>query len=292
MMMFNTVFKTILVSVWLLCLGWLIRYEAFPHWFDETAQGYKMLSRELPAIRDTWMKVMSEGKHVGYVNTSIEMEDREGREVLLMSTQLLLRLDLQGSAEMLRLQNKVRLNARHELMGSESSFSLGRMSGRMDITATERSETYAVAARFNEIQFNRHIRIPSGAVLFSPLMDAGMRSVRPGRSMKIRTVDPFSFSGELQTVEIEGLSSSLQAVEGEDREVLVTRVAVHVGDLVLHSEVDEYGRVLRQETPFGLIFEQGTAQEAMKVPPENMLNPLTLLSSPALPPMMNLPVSP
>lgn len=291
-MMFNMVFKTVMVSVWLLCMGWLIRYEAFPHWFDDTVQGYKMLSRDLPAIRDTWMKVMASGKHVGYVNTSIEMEDKEGQEILLMSTQLLLRLDLQGTTQMLRLQNNVRLNARHELMGSESRFSLGRMSGQMDITGTERGETFDVAATFNEIQFNRQIRIPSGAVLFSPLMDAVIGSVRPGRSMKIRTLDPFSFSGELRTIEMKGLSSSRQKLEGEDREVLVTRVAVHVGDLVLHSEVDEFGRVLRQETPFGLIFEQSSAQEAMKVPPENNLNPLTLLSSPAFPTLMNLPVGP
>ncbi|MEX2606535.1 MAG: hypothetical protein WD708_04250, partial [Kiritimatiellia bacterium] len=288
-MMFNTVFKTGLVSVWLLCMGWLIRYEAFPHWFDDTVQGYKSLSRDLPAIRDTWMKVMAEGKHVGYVNSSIEMEDQEGQEMLLMSTQLLLRIDLQGVTEMLRLHNKVRLNSRHELTGSESSFSLGRISGQMNITGTEKNEIFDVAAQLNEIQFNRQIRIPAGAVLFSPLMDAGMRSVRPGRSLKIRTLDPFSFSGELQTVEIKGLSSERRLLEGEEREVLVTRVAVHVGDLVLYSEVDEFGRVLRQETPFGLIFVQSTAQQAMKVPPENNLNPLTLISSPAFPTMMNLP---
>jgi hypothetical protein len=271
-------------------MGWLIRYEAFPHWFDDTVQGYKMLSRDLPAIRDTWMKVMSDGKHVGYVNSSIEMEDVEGQEVLVMSTQMQLRIDLQGTAEMLRLQNEVKLNSQHELIGSESDFSLGRISGQLNIMGTDRKDAFDVKAQFNEIQFNRQIRIPPGAVLFSPLMDAGMRSVRPGRSMKIRTLDPFSFSGELQTVEIKGIESSRRRLEGEDRDLLVTRVAVHVGDMVLYSDVDEYGRVLRQETPFGLIFVQSTAHEAMKVPPENKLNPLTLISSPAFPTMMNLPV--
>lgn len=290
-MALQAVLKILILSVWLVTMGWLIRYEAFPQWFDETMQGYRELSRHLPALRDSWMKIMSEDQHVGYVNSSIEMTDTAGEEQLQMSTQLFMRIDFQGSSQLLRLNNEVRLDARQNLKSSLSTFSMGPYAGRITLTPTEEERRFQMEVQFNEIKFQRMVDLPAGAVISSPLLDAGLRTVKVGKTVKIRSMDPFSPSAELRTVEITGLSSSTRTLPGESQEVDVTRVQMKFGEWILFAEVDEYGRIVTQETPFGLTFVQSEANSAMKIPDENSLDPFTLLSSPALTSMIKLPVS-
>lgn len=272
-------------------MGWLVRYEAFPQWFDETMQGYRELSRHLPALRDSWMKIMADDKHVGYVNSSIEMMEADGEEQLQMSTQLFIRIAFQGQTQLLRLNNEVRLDSRQEMQSSLSTFSMGPYNGRLSLTPREEKNKFVMEVQFNEIKFKRDVDFPPGVVISSPLMDAGLRTVKVGKTVKIRSMDPFSPAGELQTVAITGLSVESRILPGETQALEVTRVQIKFGDWLLHAEVDEFGRIVTQETPFGLTFVQSEANEAMKIPHENSLDPLTLLSSPAMPSLMNLPVS-
>lgn len=275
--------KSLLLATWLLCMGWLIRFEAFPHWFDRDLRGYRELSGRLPALQDSWMKVLADGKQVGYLNSTVEMREEEGKERLLLGTRLHLRLRVGGRGESLRFVSEVRLNARQELMGSSSNFFMGDLEGDLELVSTGEKEMYTLRARLKDVQWNRDIRIPREAVVSSPLLDAGLRSVRPGRTLRIRTLDPFSMSGELRTVELEGLSSGMERPPGYPKPVEVTHVVLRMGDLRLDSWVDAYGRVVRQTTPFGLSMVIADAQEAMEVPEGNAVDPLTLMSGFPLP---------
>lgn len=288
-MSLNALFKFTVITVWLVAAGWLIRFEAFPHLFDETMQGYRELSKHLPAMRDSWMRIMAGDEHVGYVNSSIEMMDAQGEEQLVLSTQLQIRIQFQGDLELLRLDNKVTLDARQELLASLSTFSMGPFEGSLSLTPAEDSDKFEMAVQFNDLKFVRSIDIPEGAVISSPLLDAGLRAVKVGRTVKIRSMDPFSPSGDLRTMEITGLSTSSRRLPGETSEVEVTRVKMKVGELVLHAEVDEYGRIVQQDTPFGITFVLSESGQAMKVPKGNALDPSTLLSSSSLPSYINLP---
>lgn len=270
--------KFTIVSIWLAVMGWLIRFEAFPHLFDPTLQGYRDLSRNLPALRDSWMKVMSGDQHVGYINSSIEMKEEEGEERLQMSTQALVRVFFQGKLDLMRLTNQVTLDARQELIGSLSSFSLGTYSGSLQLEPAGAADKFIMSIRFNDIKMKREIQIPRGAIISSLFMDTGLRSVKAGKTVTLRTVDPFSFSGELNTVEVTGLSSEWRRLPGESRDVLVTRVRMKTGELEVEAEVDEYGRIIRQETPFGLTFEQSEAGVAMKIPKGQGFDPMQILS--------------
>lgn len=290
-MSLNAGFKISILTVWLLTLGWLIRYEAFPHWFDETMQGYRELSRHMPALRDSWMKIMDGDRHVGYINSAIEMIDVEGEEQLQLSTQLFMRIYYQGQLQLLRLYNEVHLDASQELQGSVSSFSMGPFDGKLSVEPQEKNDRFLMKVEFNDFKFQKEIDLPPGVVMSSPLMDAGLRNVKVGRTVKIRSMDPFSPTGELRTMEITGLSSESRVLPGGDQSVEVTRVQITFGELLLHAEVDEFGRIVTQETPFGLVFVQSEANEAMKIPAQNALDPQTLLSSPAMSSMMKFPVS-
>ncbi|WFB34946.1 hypothetical protein P3T73_12330 [Kiritimatiellota bacterium B12222] len=288
-MYLNAVVKFFILLVWMGTFGWLIRYEAFPHLFDDTVDGYRELARHLPALRDTWMKVESGGKHVGYVNSSIEMVESEGEEQLLLNTQLLLRMRIYGELSLLRLNSEVKLDARQKLVASLSTFSLGEHSGRLSILPIAESKKFEMSVQFNDFKILRQIDIPRGAVISSPLMDAGLRTVKVGGEVNIRTLDPFSMSGELHTVAIKGISTSQQLLPGEDKLLEVTQVEMKIGEMILHAEVDEYGRIVRQDTPFGVEFVLSEASHAMKIPQGNYLDPLTLMSTDSLSSFIKLP---
>ncbi len=291
LMPFNGVFKFSVIALWFISMGWLIRYEAFPQWFDPTIQGYRELSRHLPALRDSWMKIMADDKHVGYVNSAIEMMEVAGEEQLQMSTQLYIRIAFQGQTQLLRLDNEVRLDSRQEMKSSLSTFSMGPFSGRLSLTPRNEKNTFLMEVQFNEIKFQRDVELPPGVVISSPLMDAGIRTVKVGKTVKIRSMDPFSPSGDLQTVTITGLSAESRILPVETQAVEVTRVQMKFGDWLLDAEVDEFGRIVMQETQFGLTFVQSEANTAMKIPAANSLDPLTLMTSPAMPSLINFPVS-
>lgn len=278
-----------MLTLWLLSMGWLIRYEAFPHWFDSTVQGYREMSRHLPALRDSWMKILSEGEHVGYVNNSIEMTEVEGEEQLQMNTQILLRIRYGGGLELVRLSNEVQLDARQNLMGSFSTFSLAAMSGSLRLEPVEETRTFEMTVTFNQMQFSRSITLPPGAVISSPLMDTGLRAVKVGKTIRIRSFDPFSPSGELRTMEVTGVSRERRRFPGQEQEVEVTQVRIRFGDWDLKAEVDEFGRIVYQETPFGLTFVQSDASVAMKIPQNQAFDPVRLLSGQNLPSLINFP---
>lgn len=289
-MSLNGIIKFSVISVWLIAMGWLIRFEAFPGFFDPTLQGYREMARHLPALRDSWMKVMSEGKQVGFINSSIEMTEVDGEEQLQMRTQLLMRIHFQGKLELMRLNNEVHLDARQMLTGSYSSFSMGPYAGSLSLVPGNGQDNFLMTVQFNDIHFKREVKLPASAVIASPLMDAGLRSVKVGQTLKIRSMDPFSLSGDLRTVEIRGLSMEERILPGTVEPVKVTTVAMKMGDLELHSEVDEYGRILRQETPFGFTFLKSEANEAMKIPRDQAFDPMTLLSGSQLSSFFKLPV--
>jgi len=270
-------------------MGWLIRYEAFPQFFDPTLQGYREMSRTLPALRDSWMKILSNGEHVGYVNSSIEMTEVEGEEQLQMRTQILIRVYYQGRFELVRLTNEVLLDSRQDLTGSLSTFSAGTYTGSLHLEPIEGSKDFTMTAQLNQMKFKRQISLPPGVVISSPLMDTGLRSVTVGKTVYIRTMDPFSPTGELRTVEVTGISVESRTLPGEERPLDVTLVSIKMGDWDLEAEIDEFGRIVRQETPFGMTFVQSDASTAMKIPKDNAFDPVQLLSTSSYPSFMKLP---
>jgi hypothetical protein len=277
--MLTSLAKWTVLILWLGSMGWLVRFEAYPYLFDDTVQGYRELSGDLPALRDSWMKILSNGEHVGYLNSTIEMEDVEGKEELVLATSLSLQVRFQGRPQPLRFQNEVRLNPRHELVSSASSFFLSGISGSLNLIPSGVPNEYRLDLEVNEVKLSRKVTLPDEAIISSPLMDQVLRDVRPGQTLRIRSMDPFSMSGELQTIEITGMKTERKFIPLFDEFLEVTRVESRFGDLVLESDVDEYGRVLWQKTPFGLTFVHSTANRAVRLPEGNALDPAELFSS-------------
>lgn len=293
MMSFNFLIKILILSVWLGCMAWLIRYEAFPHLFEDTLQGYQALARDMPALRDSWMKVMANDQHVGYANSTIELEEDNGRESLSMRSQFQLRVLWQETQHTLRFNSQIRLGQNQQLLKAVFTFSMADYSGDMTITPTDTKDDFLLTGRIQSMPpFQRRIKIPPEALLSSPLLDAGLQAVRPGGFRRIRTIDPLSATGETRDMIVRGESYEVLRFSDDSPPIRVTRISMQMGEITLRAWVDDYGRVMRQETPFGLVLVASTAQQAMQIPSGNAVEPLSLLKTNLITSWPPMPITP
>lgn len=299
MMSVYTVIKFFLVVGWLLGMGWLIRFEAFPHLFEETARGYEALTRDVPALSDNWMRVMAGDKHVGYLHSSTQIDEANGREELALESDLVLRIRLGGTERILKLESEVRLNERSEFLHSRLWCSIGGMlEGEMSLRPEEGSDAFDLTLHIEfeelpEMRISRVIEIPQNVIVASPMLDNGLRSLRPGQTMRFRTLDPFSADGGIRTLVLRGeeVSEEERAQFDEDRGE-VRKISMVLGDLTMNAWMDEYGRTLRQETPLGVTLVLSTPRESVQIPKGSALDFQDLLSNSPMSSFPQLPVAP
>jgi hypothetical protein len=280
-------------------MGWLIRFEAFPHWFEETSRGYETLTHDLPALRDSWMKVFADDRHVGYVHSSTQIEEVEGREQLALNSQMVLRLLLGGEPRMLRFHSEVRLNGDSEFLRSSLSCSIsGLLKGEISLEPEPGDTRYRMRLEMEletmpDVRLSRLIEVPRDVIVASPLLDNGLRALRPGQVMRIRTLDPFSVDGSTRTLVLRGeKDDGWNEVTMDGERLDVRKVSMTLGDIRLNAWLDEYGRTLRQETPFGLTLVLSDSNKAVQIPGENSLDFSELLNRSPLSSFSEFPVAP
>lgn len=295
------ILKSVIIAVWIGCTAWLIRFEAYPQWFEDTVQGYKELARELPAIRDSWLKVMVEDKHVGYAHSSTQIDEKDGEEVIVMSSQLYLRLLMPTGISDLRMRSEIRLDAREEFQASTLRFFLQDfVDGEINLNRVDaRKNLVSIVGEVKVLQLppfkiDRTFELPSEAIVSSPLLDFGLSQLKPGEELRIRTLDPFSFGGSTQTLVLRGEAQEVWPEGPEGTEIKVYKVSMNLDqyNLSMNAWIDEYGRVLRQETPFGVHLVYSTSSQAGQIPEESALELNTFLSSSPIPTLQALPFTP
>jgi len=270
--------KALMILLWLGAVGWLIRREAFPHWFQTESAGYRTVLRELPAVRDSWMKVLAEGKHVGYANSTIELEEADGREQLLLLSQFMLMVAMPQGPEQLRVTTQARLSGAQQLLRFEAALFFQQWQGNITGVRAQ-GDQFDVTLQFGPLAFTRRVSIPDQAVLNNPLGDVSLPPLREGQELRLRTMDPLSLSTEPREVVFRGEGHELIRI-GRQEPQEARLITMTSGDMLLRIWADEFGQVLRQETPFGLVLESSTVQDAIRVPGGNALNPLTLQQQP------------
>lgn len=294
-----SVIKYTLVLGWILAMGWLIRFEAFPHWFEDFSRGYPALTRDLPALRDNWMKVFAGDKHVGYLNSTTQLVEEDSREEVSLASQLLLRLRWGGEVRIMKLRSEVRLNEQSHLLNSRLEGSIGGvLDGSMTLRPEEGGSRFrlSVLVEFKDlpdIRFSRPIEVPSNVIVASPMLDNGIRSLRPGETMRIRTLDPFSADGGIRTLVLRGEKDpdwEETTMEGET--LAVRKITLTMGELTMNAWLDEYGRTLRQETPFGLTLVLSTPSDSVQIPDDAALDFQDLMSNSPLPSFSTFPETP
>lgn len=243
-------------------MSWLVRFEAFPHLFDNSLLGYQDAVKNLPQLMDSWMMVLSDGKHVGYSYSSVDREDDSTFSGMRLQSVFFLQLSAAERIENFRLTSTVLLDERQELQEFEFSGTFSGMSGRVEGHRLE-GEDYEVVMSVQDQELRRgRMAVPADALLYMPTMESVFRRLKEGSTLRIRTLDPLT--GRKHDLLLRGMEDTELILHTDETPKPVRHVQMEMNELILNAWIDDRGRVLRQETPFpGLILEHAVSSDAI-----------------------------
>ena len=247
------------VLVWLGLVCWLIRYEAFPELFTRTISGYEQLLSEDLVLVDSWMSVMHDGVPTGYTHTSMEMDEDDPDERYAVESRVHLNLNLLGKRQDVYATSSAYLDSAYRL--KRFSFLLTAERYRFRLEATRAGGTvFDVVLKSGTVSQTTTIEIPDDVILYSPASELALTRLRPGQQARVKTLDPATLGAV--DVLATGLRTEAVRVGGVEHEATV--VEIEYQGLTLLSWVDDKGRLLKQQTPFGWSIERCTADDAIK----------------------------
>jgi hypothetical protein len=252
------VIQGLVVCLWLVFAGWLIRYEAYPEWFSNTPLGYRHLFARGPVLLDAWMKVLYEDQPIGYTHTRVDLDDSDPVHQVLLNSQMALDMNIMGESQRLRVNAGAVLDAMYALQ--EFSFNMG----------ADKYSFIMKGRRLEEDQFEVRIKSPAGTqvsrmeipkdvVIHSPMLEMNLKELKPGKSILLRTLDPATMT----VIDMEVKALRRETIEHRGESVETTVLETQNQGVAFLTWMDDEGTVLRQETPFGWTMEACPPEEAM-----------------------------
>ena len=238
--------------------GWLFRYEAFPGWFTRALPGYRGILPGGPVVLDSWMKILFQGKPIGYSQTQITTDEKNPAEQYKVTSKTILNINVMGEPQNITIAADASLNALYDLQRFYFLMAAERYSIRVDGRRKGR-ETFV--ARITSPAGIRHVtvKIPDDAILYSPMLELSLSRLKPGQELRVKTLDPTTLS--TADVIVRAVGSEMLRVNGQEQSATVLEMDVH--GMKVRAWMDSDGRMLRQDTPFGWTMEATTAEEAL-----------------------------
>jgi len=245
-------------AIWLLSMGWLVRYEAFPHLFTHMLPGYRLLERRNPIVGDWWMKILLDSEQVGYSHTTLDFDETDPVRHYRIQNETVLALNVMGEQQHIRSSARVALDMLYQVQQFIFAYASGPYSVRIlgQRVAPQRFQVgiYSPAGRYQT-----EVELPEGTVIADLMPESGMLDLRPGQQIALRTFNPATLSSSI--VRIRALR--YEDVEMDSEEVVRALViSIDYEGMQTISWLCPDGRVLRQETPFGLTLVACSAEEA------------------------------
>jgi hypothetical protein len=250
--------RTALVAVWVLLLGWFVRYEAFPDVFSGASRGYSSLLGKDLLLEDSWMRIVYKGQPLGYSHTSIERSDENPLHNVTMRATVFLRLGMLGEKQDMRVEVSAHLDVLSHLQDFE--FSLWSRGYQMRMRGVRtRGATFKVSTRTNGNVSSQTLEIPDDVVLYSPMTELAVKRLKPGQQLVVKVLDPTTMATMPVTIK----AAKAEKLKMADGERDATLLEVTYLNTTSRSWVDAEGRSLREETPFGWVLERCSFEDAM-----------------------------
>lgn len=246
----------------LVMTGWLIRYEAFPSYFTERAAGYRGMLTTGALLVDQWTKISYDGAPIGYSHTQLASheEDEDEEDMTRLQNRTYLELKVLGRPQRILVTATLSLDAAYRLQRFDFALSSSPYSARI-YGERRQGEQFAVEVRSKAGVSRMELDIPDDVVIYSPLTEMGLRKLKPGQALQIRTLDPVS----LTVGDIRCRAVGRETIEHRGRAVSAMKLEVSYRGTSVYSWMDDTGRIIRQETPLGWVMEASDQEEALNL---------------------------
>lgn len=249
--------RVIAILFWLAMAGWLIRFEACSEYFTHKSVGYKTFLSNNVLITDSWMKIIYDGAPIGYSYIGMELDENNPLNYYKISSRVILSLNMMGFQKLISVNTVAWLDVVYDLQSFDFAMASEGTVVRMKARRTK-GDNFDVLMNTAGAIRRMNIEIPSDVVVYSPMMEMSLKNLKPGEKLLIKTLNPVT------------MSSTTVAITALRKEKLTLGDAVY-DSIVLSSEydgmkvlswIDEEGKSLRQETPFGWVLERCSDDEA------------------------------
>lgn len=243
---------------WLVMTAWLVRYEAFPEKFTDAAGGYRALLQRGPLILDSWMQIESQGLPIGHSHTWIDTNLDNNQAAYTVKNQTVLNFRLMGQSQWIGITVDAVLDDQYSLQHFSavmvSSVYTTRIEGRRG-----KKGVFDVVMKTPAAEKHFQMEIPDDVVIYSAMSEMAMKKLVPGESIRIKTIDPLS----LTVAEV-----VIEAVRREDLDhggvnKATTLLNIVYRGMSVSAWIDDEGRLLREETPFGWTMRASSSREIM-----------------------------
>lgn len=255
----RTIAKLLCVTVCVAMTTWLVRYEAFPGYFAATSAGYRNLFDLGTLLVDQWTKITYEGQPIGYSHTELashrEGDDPEG-EMSRLQNRTVLEMKILGMPQRVTTTTVVALDEAQRLQRFTFVLAAEKYTARISAKRA-RGTAFEVEVHTGAATQTIEIEIPDDVVIYSPLTEMALRNLKPGKTFRIKTLDPITF--RVANLVCRAIDYETLTLNGED--IRTTRMEVNYQGMVVQSWMDAQGRVVRQETPLGWVMEKSSREE-------------------------------
>lgn len=251
-------FRVIIIAFWLLMNGWLLRHEIFPERFSESMGGYQALLRKGPLILDSWMQIESQNSPIGYSHTWVDTSFEYNETAYTVRNQTMLNFKIMGQKQWIVVSADAVLDDQYCLQNFSavmySSLYTTRVEGKRI-----KNGFFNVSIKTPADTKSYNLEIPEDVVIYSSMIEMAMRRLNPGQSLRLKTMDPLSLT--VADVVIEAVRR--EKIVHDDRQLETTLLKIDYQGMTINSWIDDDGRILRQETPFGWTLRAASPREIL-----------------------------
>lgn len=232
-------------------MSWLLAREVFPLYMYGAAPGAQGGLDIVLADPERWMRILHEGKTVGWIRRSVDLRDDAGKRSYILRDQMVVFLRVLGRT--------VRAAG-----ACESSLDIWGRLVSLDAKATAADAHVRVRAeRGSDGRFRALIEgipgfsemtveIPDDAL--PDLLGVGwpLGQLRPGQRRAIRAINLFRLQPETVWVEATGY----ETIRWQNHDVRALALRATFAGWPIRIWVDEQGRILRQTSATGWVLER------------------------------------
>lgn len=267
------VFRLSIVIVWLVVLFLYLRFEAYPTWFTKTVAGYSGLLSEDILTRESWGQILINEQPAGFVHNLFVLDDDGPSPIQEITTRMQMRVKIVEQIQNIRIFSKVDLDQDYKPIFFSVAASANHFSFR--ITGEHLDENrYAIKMHTAGNETERVISIPQNTILYNPVYETALRDMKPGHSVSMQTLDPFT----LETAKIVVTAGATENIMIDGKQVSATPLSSRWRGMEFKSWTDQDGQLIKQETPLGWSIIATTQDHAMRSVSENN-SPPSLLSN-------------
>ena len=248
----------VIVLFWLLATGWLVMNEIAPGAFSRVSQGYRSMFSGGVVVADSWMQISLNGQKIGYSHTSIESDEKNAIQKYQVYNSTELKLVVMDKPQSVTVSSTSSLDALYHLQ--DFSFNMRSGDYKMNIVGQRMSgDSFDVKVRAAGSSSSVRINIADDAIVYSPMVELALRSIKPGKKKRIRTFNPLSMTTEDILVK----ALRYESITNMNKVCSATLLSADYQGLKILTWIDSDGKVLRQETPFGWTLEACDAETAL-----------------------------